>query len=140
LPDWIDNYREKILEKIGDEEPLLEYALFHDCGKPLCKTIDEQGKQHFPNHAEESYKAWIDAGGSEEIGQLIKMDMDIHLLKANGIEEFCKRPQAIQLLLSGLAEIHSNANMFGGIDSISFKIKWKNLDRRGSQICKKVFE
>lgn len=25
--------------------------------------------------------------------------------------------------------------MFGGIDSTSFKIKWKNIDRKGQKIC-----
>lgn len=132
-------YKNKAAAKIVHEDDLLQYALFHDCGKPLCRTVDEQGRQHFPNHADVSYQTWIAAGGSEDIGQLIKMDMDIHCLKADGIEEFSKRPQALYLLLSGLAEIHSNAQMFGGIDSVSFKIKWKQIDKRGSQICKKIF-
>ena len=62
------------------------------------------------------------------------MDMDIHLLKADGIEEFASRPEAATLLLTSLAEIHSNAAMFGGIDSTSFKIKWKHINKRGKKI------
>ena len=62
------------------------------------------------------------------------MDMDIHLLKAVGVEEFASRPEAATLLLTGLAEVHSNAAMFGGISSTSFKIKWKQIDRRGKAI------
>jgi hypothetical protein len=23
----------------------------HDCGKPYCITIDEDGRRHFPDHA-----------------------------------------------------------------------------------------
>lgn len=60
--------------------------------------------------------------------------MDIHTLKSEGVDEFCKNPYALTLLLTGLAEIHSNAAMFGGMDSTSFKIKWKCLNQRGKQI------
>lgn len=62
--------------------------------------------------------------------------MDIHLLKSEGVEEFCQNPHHLTLLLVGLAEIHSNAKMFGGLDSTSFKIKWKNINQRGKQIIK----
>jgi hypothetical protein len=55
-------------------------------------------------------------------------------MKAEDVEDFCKDPKmACTLLLSALAEVHSNANMFGGIDSTSFKIKWKHLDKRGKK-------
>jgi len=68
------------------------------------------------------------------------MDMDIHLLKADGIAEFAARPEAISLLLTGLAEIHANAAMFGGIESTSFKIKFKQISKRGKQIIKMMKE
>lgn len=44
--------------------------------------------------------------------------MDVHLLKADGVESFSKNPYALTLLLTGLAEIHSNANMFGGLQQL----------------------
>ena len=66
--------------------------------------------------------------------KLVRCDMDIHLLKADGVEEFCKNPLAITLLLTGLAEIHSNDSMFGGLNSVSFLIKKKSLTQRGKQI------
>ena len=68
------------------------------------------------------------------IGGLIGMDMDIHLLNAESLKEFSERPEAISLLITGLCEIHSNAAMFGGIDSTSFKIKYKHIDKRGRQL------
>ena len=60
--------------------------------------------------------------------------MDIHLLKADGVEAFCKNKYDIASLLTGLAEIHSNSTMFGGIESTSFKIKLKSITQRGKQI------
>ena len=66
--------------------------------------------------------------------------MDIHLLKSDGVEEFAKNPHAFTLLLTGLAEIHSNAEMFGGLESVGFKIKWKSINQRGKQILKLVDE
>lgn len=108
----------------------------HDCGKPLCLTIDDEGKRHFPNHAKISYDVFKSLFEDEIAADLILHDMDIHLLKADGIEEFSKNPNCLTHLIIGLAELHSNANMFGGIDSTSFKIKYKCLDSRGKQILK----
>jgi hypothetical protein len=33
-----------------------------------------------------------------------------------------------------LCEIHANADMFGGINSTSFKIKFKQINKRGKAI------
>lgn len=132
LPEWASS--PKLWENLLDEQVIEEYQLFHDCGKPFCRTVDDEGKQHFPDHAATSEKIWREIGGDEEVAKLIGMDMDIHLLKDDGIAEFAKREQAASLLLTGLSEIHSNAKMFGGIDSTSFKIKWKHIDKRGKKI------
>ncbi|MNL30485.1 hypothetical protein D3C87_1522240 [compost metagenome] len=132
LPEWASN--PKLWENLLDERAIEEYQLFHDCGKPFCRTVDDEGKQHFPDHAATSEKIWREIGGDEQVAKLIGMDMDIHLLKDEGIADFAKRPEAASLLLTGLAEIHSNAKMFGGIDSTSFKIKWKHIDKRGKKI------
>ena len=64
------------------------------------------------------------------------LDMEVHTMKADDLDEFCQRPEAASLLITAMCEIHSNASMFGGIDSTSFKMKWKHLDRRGKQIAK----
>jgi hypothetical protein len=102
-------------------------------GKPTCRTVDADGRQHFPDHAAVSETVWLDHGGSRDIGTLIGMDMDAHLLKGDGLEEFASRPQAMALMLTALAEVHANAGMFGGTSSTSFKIKHKHLDKRGRQ-------
>lgn len=136
LPAWISDPR--ILDRLPDDRVMARYHLFHDCGKPFVRQVDEQGRQHFPDHAAASARLWAAAGGNHQIGRLIAMDMDIHLLKDAGVPEFAQRPEAIGLLLTGLAEIHANAAMFGGQDSISFKSKWKQIDRRGRAILKQL--
>lgn len=139
LPDWLSKYRQQILGVLLSQDIIEEYTTYHDCGKPYCKTIDENGKPHFLNHAEVSYLTWLGVGGSFKAAKLMKMDMMIHTMKACDIDEFCTHPEACTLLLAGLAEVHSNAKMFGGIDSTSFKIKWSQIDKRGNAITKKLF-
>lgn len=101
-----------------------------------CLEIDENNKRHFPNHANISEQTWLSIGGSKEVANLIRMDMDIHLLKAEGIAEFSSRPEWATLILTGIAEVHANAEMFGGFDSVSFKIKAKHIEKRLKQILK----
>jgi len=134
LPSWVEEEKELILSKLLPLDQTLEYCIYHDCGKPFCETIDDTGKRHFPNHAFISKATAETMGLSEQVCKLIGMDMDIHLLKSEGLEEFASRPEAITLLMVGLSEIHANCQMFGGIESISFKIKFKHLEKRGKQI------
>lgn len=140
LPDWISEYRQQILGVLLPEDIIEEYTTYHDCGKPYCKTIDENGRVHFPNHAEISSQTWLSIGGSPQAAKLMKMDMMIHTLKAADIDDFIRHPEACTLLITGLAEIHSNAKMFGGIGSTSFKIKWNQINKRGKAICQKLFK
>ena len=65
--------------------------------------------------------------------------MDIHQLKADGVEEFCKNPNAPLHLLAGLAEITSNAEHCGGFDTTNFKIKYKAICQRGKAICRRLY-
>jgi hypothetical protein len=139
MTTWMYDYREQLLASLLSEDIIEEYTIFHDCGKAYCLTIDENGKRHFPDHAEKSYQTWLNIGGSPQAAKLMKMDMIIHTMKAADIDEFIKHPEAITLLLAGLAEIHSNARMFGGIESESFKIKWSQINKRGKAICQKLF-
>jgi len=136
LPKWIEDNKEFLLDNLLDYNTLKMYQIYHDCGKPYCLTIDSEGKRHFPDHANASADTWEKFSDNKQISYLIKHDMDIHLLKADGVPEFSNRKEAISLLLTGLSELHANASMFGGIGSTSFKIKWKNIDKRGRAIMK----
>ena len=138
LPDWLIENKDIILSNLPDDKTLKLYTVLHDCGKPYCLIVDENGKRHFPNHAEVSADVFSKLFDNKKVESLIRQDMDIHLLKSDGVEDFCQNPNAITLLLTGLAEIHSNSQMFGGIDSVSFKIKWKNINQRGKQIFKTI--
>lgn len=134
LPEWIRDPR--LLDSLPSDEVMADYHVFHDCGKPTCRTVGDDGRQHFPDHASASRNAWLDAGGSAEVGDLIGMDMDVHLLKDEGVAAFSLRPEAGALILTALSEIHANASMFGGIGSTSFKMKWKQVDKRGRATLK----
>lgn len=139
IPDWIYKHKHTILMKLYDQQTMGRYQVHHDCGKPYCRTVDEEGKQHFPDHANVSYEVWKKLFPDDMIvASLIKGDMDIHCLKSEQIEEFAKRKEAISLMITGLCEIHANASMFGGIESTSFKIKWKQIDKRGRQVMEKI--
>lgn len=132
LPEWA--YQHVLWDTLLDLRTVRRYQIMHDCGKPWAKTVDADGKVHFPDHAAVSASLWASLGGSKQETALIAMDMDIHVLKDEGVSEFASRPEASTLLLTGLAELHANASMFGGVDSVSFKIKFKQLNRRGKAI------
>lgn len=132
LPDWV--YNKQLWDQLLDFEIIKNYQIYHDCGKPFCLEIDQEGKKHFPNHAKISYQVWKKIGISEIEAQLMLHDMDIHLLKSKDVESFCQLPFAATLLITGLCELHSNASMFGGVSSTSFKIKWKNINKFGKRI------
>lgn len=113
-----------------------QHLIYHDCGKHLCKVMDEQGRAHYPNHAEISAEAYFDATGDEVASWFIRHDMDLHTLKGDALEEMLSNKRIFTLLLTAWAEIHANAVMFGGIDSTSFKIKWKHLARITKRLLK----
>jgi hypothetical protein len=143
IPNWIKEYKDKLLSNIYDKDIISKYTIYHDCGKSWCLTLDENGKQHFPNHAEISKQKFLEAGGDSIVANLIGWDMCIHQDSSIEIQDKLENEWSIKdactLLLASLAEIHSNAKMFGGIESNSFKIKYKQIERRGKQICKYYF-
>ncbi len=135
FPEWLYDNKDLIINEVFNISEIEEYMLMHDCGKPYCLTVDEEGKNHFPDHANVSYEVYKRiCPSATTIQQLIKNDMVVHNLKGDDVENFSRTPLAISLLISALCEIHANASMFGGIESTSFKIKWKQIDRRGRQV------
>lgn len=134
IPEWLrapELWKARLVEDV-----IAEYQVYHDNGKPYCREVDDDGRVHFPDHAAVSAALWNTVGGADQAAHLMSLDMEVHTMKAEDLESFCKRPEAATLLITAMCEIHSNAAMFGGIDSTSFKMKWKHLDRRGKQIVK----
>lgn len=129
---------EQLISRASKAEELELYHTYHDIGKPLCRTVDEQGRQHFPNHAQVSYDAWMQATGDENIGWYILHDMDFHTLKGDELDATMNDPRAINLLLTAWSEVHANAQMFGGIESTSFKIKRKQLEKNTKLLFAKL--
>lgn len=139
LPGWFEKYKRWLL---ADQPPfslMWLYHEFHDVGKPFCRQVDEEGKQHFPNHAVISASVWRVHCGDGLIADLIQHDMDLHLLKPSTIDTFTRYDLAPALLLTALSELHANASMFGGIESTSFKIKWKCLSKTGTYLCNQLY-
>lgn len=125
----------KLIPLATDSEDLKNYHIYHDCGKPRCRTVDENGKQHFPNHAQVSHDVWLEAGGDSLTAWYILHDMDFHIMKGDDLEQLVKDPRAVDLLLTAWSEIHANAQMFGGVQSTSFKIKRKHLEKATKLVC-----
>lgn len=138
LPNWVLENKERFLASLPSKLTLKRTTIMHDCGKPYCIVFDDEGKRHFPNHAQVSYNVFKQLYDDGIAAELILHDMDIHLLKADGVEEFSKNKYALVHLIIGLSEIHANASMFGGIHSTSFKIKYKSIDSRGKALLAKL--
>lgn len=115
---------------------MLNYHLLHDCSKPLVRIVDEEGRQHFPNHSEASYEQFklIYPYNIDE-AFMIKHDMDFHVLKPKELEDLAESKYGFSLYLTAWAELIANAQMFNGFDSLSFKIKRKQLIK-----CLKLFK
>lgn len=144
LPDWYDTYKSEIYSNLHKFKTIKHYNLWHDISKPWVKTIDENGKVHYPDHANKSADMFLEyeyIRNDETIARLIRYDMAFHTLK---FEEILDLKLSIQdtctLLITALAELHSNAKMFGGMDSDSFKIKWKRLNKLGKKILHHTFD
>lgn len=142
LPEWVDTYREQIVASLPSRYVMDRYLTLHDSGKPAVREVDEEGRVHFPDHAASSEKTYRETFGEEAdetVAYLIAHDMDAHMLKAAGVEEFAKQKTATAQVLAALAEVTSNAAMFGGIGSTSFKIKFKQIDQRGRALMKLLY-
>jgi hypothetical protein len=140
LPDWFISHGQELIKLSLPDDVMETYHVYHDCGKPYCRQVDDAGRTHFPNHAQVSAGVWRVNGGSGLIAELIQSDMDMHLLKPADAGSYQKLHLAPALLLTALSEIHANAAMFGGIESTSFKIKWKCLNKLGKAFLPLIFK
>lgn len=62
--------------------------------------------------------------------------MMIHKVRAYNFEEFKVLPNLATHIIVGLAELWANSKMFGGQDSDSFKMKYKNYCKFVSRYLK----
>lgn len=143
LLDWLTAYGPQLLAAQASYAKVDRYLTIHDAGKPDVLTVDDEGRRHFPHHPAQSQQTYLDVyaeTADPDVAHLIRHDSDIHQLKAAGVAEFADQHLAATHLLAGLAEVTSNAAMFGGLDSTSFKIKFKALSSRGNALCKLWFD
>jgi hypothetical protein len=141
LPNWLQENKDFILQNLHSYQDIKEYQIMHDCGKPYCITIDEDGRRHFTDHANVSANTFAQISDNKIVKDLISKDMVFHTIKADEVEDFVNNNSlqtVLTLLVTSLCELHSNASMFGGIESTSFKIKYKQLDKRGNQVLKLI--
>lgn len=126
-------------ERFGSSLPpssvLEKYHVYHDCGKPLCLEIGDDGKKRFPNHAKLSAQQFSLIFPEDKFTAiLIEHDMDFHTCKGDDLIKLIKNPIAPILYLTAWAEINANAQMFGGFDSESYKIKRSRLIQSGKKL------
>ncbi len=139
LPEWLTENSKFILSTLHNDDTIKEYQLMHDCGKPYCLEYDDEGRKHFPDHANVSADTFSKISDNKIVADLIREDMTLHTIKSEDVPTFVENKPIetiLTLLVTSLSELHSNASMFGGIESTSFKIKYKQLDKRGKQIMK----
>lgn len=140
LPKWFLDNHAAIINQLYHPSTIKTYCLFHDCGKAFCLEIDEQGKRHYPNHAQVSKEKFLECFPDKLIeAELIGLDMTLHTKNIAEIDAMNLDDSTLfTLLVVSFAEIFSNAEMFNGINSDSFKIKYKKLDRIGKHLIKKL--
>lgn len=139
LPTWIYEHKDSLLPILEKHlQDIKTYLIYHDCGKPFCISEDEQG-QHFKNHAQISKETFLQHFNNPMIADLIGNDMLCHTTKAKDYENILNIPHIEILLCAALAELHSNAIMFGGFQSDSFKIKYKNFNKLGARILQNLY-
>ena len=120
----------KIYNKIKDKYQIYKYQIYHDCGKPFCLSIDNDNKRHFIDHANHSYNQLkLLFPNDYKVLTLMKNDMEFHINK--DLNFLWNLEFSETLYLTAWAEIYSNSEMFGGINSTSFKIKRKKLIKAG---------
>jgi hypothetical protein len=120
-----------IKHQILDADIIDTYQIYHDCGKPFCRT--EEGR--FPDHALHSYNQWkVLFPDDDVISNLMLLDMGFHTYRDEQLIELCHNSLAPTLYFTAWGELEANAGMFGGHDSDSYKIKRKRLIKAGKKL------
>ena len=145
--EMVHSHYQKLLETIGEDEflnaiyqvsknsiadltTMRRYHVYHDCGKPLVK--DAEGR--FPEHEKASAAQWSFLYPEDSVViDLMSKDMLFHTLRGEEVVALWSDPLAPSLYFTAWAELYANAEMFGGRDSDSFKIKRKRLMQAGKK-------
>lgn len=138
LPPIIKDNWNRLTQNQADPAIVREYLTWHDCGKPACVSLVD-GRISFPNHAEVSENLFRKAGGNPESAKFIGLDMVFHLVKPSQVAADLQSLklttiETMTLLLTAWAALFSNAEMFGGTNSESFKIKYSQLTARSKKV------
>lgn len=133
--EWI----QALLHYQYDENLMHHYHVYHDCGKPFCRQLDEDNRQHFPNHAMVSMQIYQEYFNCDITARLIEADMNFHTMNAQQMQQWLNENKEnkhflASLYLSAWAEILANSTMFGGMESEGFKIKRKRLIAHGKKL------
>ena len=140
LPDLFMVEAKNLLTHQLPLETMMSALIYHDCGKYICQSEDEQGV-HFRNHAATSAELYAHLFSDVDAKWLISNDMLLHTCTAEELAAVIPKtvPEYLtSLLLGSYAELHANAQQFGGRDSTNFKIKLKHLTKRCNQILREV--
>lgn len=129
VPDWMVENKEFLKSNQVSFKIIRKYLIYHDCGKWFCHQKDSSGASHFRDHAQISAWIWESLFGPGLVPDLMARDMDLHLLKPSELKNYAHKKLIPTLLISAYCELIANSEMFGGFESISFKIKYKNLKR-----------
>lgn len=141
LPEWVISQRSLIRSELIRNTPrsvIDRYTYYHDCGKPLVAEFRD-GKMHFTGH--EWYSEYVYRGflrKDRAVIRLIKNDMLIHRSSAKDVCKLKELRERMALLIVSLSEVHANAELFGGFESDSFKMKLKKVDARGKALFKSL--
>ena len=136
IPSWLLLNKDFILKNLHSTAIINRYTIFHDIGKPFCKTIDEKGVVHFFEHEKVSFEIYSKVFNDPIVSRLILKDMDLHKMKMDNLKDYVmnNKEDIITQLIVSLAEIHANASIMGGLETESFKIKYKKLDKIGKRV------
>lgn len=125
----------KYRANLPSPETIRLYHVYHDCGKHLSLVMDAEGRKHYPNHADHSYQLFSKYNNDAAAATLIKHDMYLHTLRGDELCQFLESFDHIGILwLTALAELYANAEMFGGCEQTSFKIKLKQIEKAGKRL------
>lgn len=134
LPPWWEQYREIIRRNLCHREEIIRYTLYHDCGKPLVAERNGM-RMSFKGHEYFSSRVYNSLMKKDrKVIRMIAQDMDIHRSKAGDLPILISRKEIVTLLFVSICEVHSNAELFGGFESESFRIKLKKIYTRGKAI------